>query len=87
MPATSPTSVISPRGQTQVPLWVRSALHLEPGQQVRWIVRDGEAYIRPVPKADPIAALGFAARHGLETTMSADEYLADLRGGETDDVT
>lgn len=87
MPATSPTSVISPRGQTQVPQWVRSALHLEPGQQVRWIVRDGEASIRPVPKADPLAALGFAVRHGLETTMSTDEYLADLRGGETDDGT
>lgn len=82
MPATSLTSVISPRGQTQVPQWVRSALHLAPGQQVRWVVRDGEAYLRPVPKADPIAALDFAAQHGLEI-MSTDEYLEDLRGGET----
>ena len=87
MPATSPTSVISLRGQTQVPQWVRSALHLEPGQQVRWVVRDGEARLRPVPQADPLAALGFAAQHGLETTMSSNEFLADLRGGETDDAT
>jgi bifunctional DNA-binding transcriptional regulator/antitoxin component of YhaV-PrlF toxin-antitoxin module len=86
MPATSPISAISPRGQTQVPQWVRNALHLAPGQQVRWNVRDGEASIRPVPKADPLAALGFAARHGLKTTMTTDEYLADLRGGETNDT-
>jgi bifunctional DNA-binding transcriptional regulator/antitoxin component of YhaV-PrlF toxin-antitoxin module len=87
MPATSPTSVISSRGQTQVPQWVRNALNLTPGQQVRWVVRDGEAHLRPVPKADPLAALGFALRHGLETSMSSDEYLADLRGGETADST
>lgn len=85
MPATSPTSIISPRGQTQVPQWVRSALHLEPGQQVRWIVRDGEAHLRPVPRADPLAALGFAAEHGLDSSIRSDDYLADLRGGETDD--
>jgi bifunctional DNA-binding transcriptional regulator/antitoxin component of YhaV-PrlF toxin-antitoxin module len=86
MPATSATSVISARGQTQVPQWVRNALQLAPGQQVRWIVRDGEAYLRPVPKADPLAALGFAARLGLDVTQSSDAYLADLRGGETDEV-
>ena len=86
MPATSPTSVISPRGQTQVPQWVRQALHLTSGQQVRWVVRDGEARLRPVPLADPLAALAFAEQHGLESTMSSDVYLADVRGGEADDA-
>jgi bifunctional DNA-binding transcriptional regulator/antitoxin component of YhaV-PrlF toxin-antitoxin module len=84
MPATSPTSLISARGQTQVPQWVREELHLSPGQQVRWVVRDGEARLRPVPVADPLAALAFAEQHGLESTMSSDDYLADLRGGETE---
>jgi bifunctional DNA-binding transcriptional regulator/antitoxin component of YhaV-PrlF toxin-antitoxin module len=51
MPAASPTSVISARGQTQVPQWVRQELHLSPGQQVRWVVTDGEARLRPVPLA------------------------------------
>jgi len=86
MPATSVTSVISPRGQTQVPQWVRNQLHLASGQQVRWFVRDGEARFRPVPPADPLAALDFAERHGLETIISSDEYLAEVRGGEADDV-
>lgn len=31
---------------------------------------------------DPLAALGFAAAHELD---SSDDYLADVRGGETDD--
>ena len=86
MPATSPTSVLSPRGQTHVPQWVRDELQLKPGQQLRWAVIDGEARLRPVPAADPLAALGFAARHGLNLPASTDELLAELRGGETDNA-
>ena len=35
---------------------------------------------------DPLAALGFAAAHGLDTSQSSDEYVADIRSGETDDL-
>jgi hypothetical protein len=34
---------------------------------------------------DPLAALGFAAAHGLDASQSTDDYLADLRGDEADD--
>lgn len=87
MPATALTSVLSPRGQTQVPQWVRAALHLEPGQHLRWVVEGGEARLRPVPQTvDPVAALGFAARQGITLPARTDDLLADLRGGETDDA-
>jgi hypothetical protein len=81
MPVTSPLTVLSPRGQTQVPQWVRAALDLQPGQQMRWEVHDGAAHLRPVPVANPMAALGFAARHGLPAPAS-DTLLAELRAGE-----
>ncbi len=85
MPATTLTSVLSTRGQTQVPQWVRAQLHLESGQQLRWVVVDGEARLRPVPRvADPVAALGFAARHGLKLPKRTDDLLAELRAGETE---
>ena len=34
---------------------------------------------------DPLAAIGFAATHGLDSSQSTDAFLADLRGGEADD--
>lgn len=33
---------------------------------------------------DSLAALGFAAAHGLDTSLSSEEYVADIRGGEAD---
>lgn len=35
---------------------------------------------------DPLAALGFAAAHGLDRSQSSDEYMVDMRSGETDDL-
>ena len=34
---------------------------------------------------DPLAAIGFAAAHGLDSSQSTDAFLADLRSGEVDD--
>ena len=35
---------------------------------------------------DPLAALGFAAAHGLDSTQSSDAFLANLRSGEAEDL-
>lgn len=65
-------------------------MHLTAGQVLIWEkVSSTECRIivppRPNVKPDPIAALGFAKRHGLNTphTTTA-EFMRELREGEED---
>ncbi len=63
-------------------------MHLQPGQTVIWQrVSATECRVILPPKAklkpDPVAALGFAKEHGLET-MPTDEWMEMLREGEED---
>lgn len=63
-------------------------MHLEPGQEVLWEkVSDHECRLIIVPEEeiepDPMAALGFARKHGLEEGTTA-EWMKILREGEED---
>ena len=41
-------SVITSKGQTTLPKAVREALALQPGDQVRYVIREGENRILPI---------------------------------------
>ena len=64
-------------------------MRLEAGQTVVWEKISATEcrllVLSPEPTLpDPIAALSFARQHGLEEG-SSDEYLRNLRAGETDE--
>lgn len=61
-------------------------MHLEPGRTVLWEkISDTECRLIALPaediKPDPVAALGFAQRHGLEGGTT-EEWMKRLREGE-----
>ena len=71
-----------------IPARIRREMHLQPGQTVVWEVistTECRLIVLPTPQIvpDPMAALGFARRHGLEEG-SSDALLAELREGEAD---
>jgi len=50
MPSTKETTVLSERGQTQVPAWVRERLGLVAGQKLVWeVVGDQDIRVHVVP--------------------------------------
>ena len=81
-------STITERGQISIPAKIRREMHLEPGQVViferisatecRFTVE-----ARPIKKPDPLAALGFAKRHGLPV-MTTEQWTGLLRQGDAD---
>ena len=81
-------ATITERGQVSIPAQIRREMRLEPGQVViferisatecRFIVEP-----RPVMKPDPLAAIGFAKRHGLPA-KTTEEWMGLLRDGEAD---
>ena len=81
-------TTITERGQVSIPAELRREMHLTPGQTLIWQkVSPTECRVIVPPKtkvkADPVAALGFAKEHGLETTRS-DDWMKMLREGEDD---
>ena len=57
-------SIVSTRGQTVIPVEVRKALGLEEGTKIEWVIKNGNAYVFPIPK-DPVKALrGVLKGHG-----------------------
>lgn len=76
------------RGQVSIPAELRREMHLEPGQTLIWQrVSATECRVIIPPKTkikpDPIAALGFAQRHGLKTPhKTTAEFMRELREGE-----
>ena len=63
-------------------------MHLKPGQVVvfeRISATECRFFVEPrrVVKPDPVAAIGFAQRHGLPV-MTTEEWLSLLREGEED---
>ena len=81
-------ATITERGQISIPAQIRREMHLEPGRVVvferisatecRFTVEP-----RPVTKPDPLAAIGFARRHGLPV-MTTEEWMSLLREAEED---
>ena len=81
-------ATITERGQVSIPAQLRREMHLEAGQTVVWEkVSATECrllVLLPEPNIpDPIAALNFARQHGLDEG-SSDDYLGDLRAGESE---
>jgi AbrB family looped-hinge helix DNA binding protein len=81
-------TTITERGQVSIPAELRREMHLNPGQLVLWekvsatecrLVIEPRKVIRP----NPVAAIGFAKRHGLSTRTTA-EWMKILREGEED---
>lgn len=61
-------------------------MHLKPGQTLLWeriSPTECRVLVQPTPKVepDPVAALGFARRHGLPEG-SSEEALRELREGD-----
>jgi AbrB family looped-hinge helix DNA binding protein len=81
------SSTLTSKGQTTVPKAVRVALSLEPGDQVRYVIGDGEVRML---KARPAASLyGVLARPGhapvsLEAMDEAIAAEASRRAGAKD---
>ena len=81
-------ATVTERGQISIPAQIRREMHLEPGQVViferisstecRFIVAP-----RLAIKPDPLAAIGFAQRHGLPA-VTTEEWMDLLREGEGD---
>jgi AbrB family looped-hinge helix DNA binding protein len=81
-------TTITERGQVSIPAELRREMKLEPGQTVIWermSPTECRLFIEPKPtvKSDPIAAIGFAKRHGLPEGATA-QWMKTLREGDDD---
>lgn len=78
------------RGQVSIPAELRKEMQLVPGQTLIWQrVSATECRVIVPPKTkikpDPVAAIGFAKRHGLTTHhKTTAEFMRELREGEED---
>lgn len=74
-------SKVTAKGQTTLPKDVRAALHLQPGDTLRYLLLDGEVRIL---KARPVCELeGALRRHGQEP-VSLEEMEAAIAAGATE---
>jgi hypothetical protein len=79
-------TIIPESGQVSIPPEVSRAMQLTPGQTVVWepvSATECRLFVcaEPKRKPDPVGALSFARRHGLET-MRTEEWMKILREGE-----
>ncbi len=81
-------TTITESGQVSIPAQLRREMQLTAGRVVVWekfSAGEIRLLVTPVekPKADPVAAIGFAKRHGLPAGTTSD-WMANLREGEDD---
>lgn len=77
-------STLTERGQISLPAALRKALHLRPGQRLRFEAVSAHEFrvFAPPPKAPgPLAALGYARKLGAPLRRTKD-WLKELREGE-----
>jgi AbrB family looped-hinge helix DNA binding protein len=79
-------TTITEQGQISIPAKLRREMALRPGQTVIWEqISPTECRLTmghpPLAKPNPVAAIGFAKRHGLPEHTSA-EWMRILREGE-----
>ena len=79
-------TTITERGQVSIPAELRREMKLTPGQTVLWekvSATECRLVIEPrkAIKPDPVAAIGFAKRHGLPARTTAG-WMKILREGE-----
>jgi len=81
-------TTITERGQISIPAELRREMKLEAGQTVTWerlSATECRLFIQPRSpvKPDPMAAIGFAQRHGLAGGTTA-EWMKIIREGDGD---
>jgi bifunctional DNA-binding transcriptional regulator/antitoxin component of YhaV-PrlF toxin-antitoxin module len=81
-------TTITERGQVSIPVELRREMKLTPGQTVLWekvSATECRLVIEPrkVIKPNPVAAIGFAKRHGAPVRTTAG-WMKILREGEDD---
>ncbi|MDB6172134.1 MAG: AbrB family transcriptional regulator [Chthoniobacteraceae bacterium] len=81
-------TTITERGQISIPAELRREMHLTPGKTVMWekvSATECRLLVQEAPKVkpDPMAAIGFAQRHGLAQRTTA-QWMKMLREGEED---
>ncbi len=74
-------SKLTSKGQTTLPKDVRAALHLEPGDTLRYLVLDGEVRIL---KARPLAELKGILKRPGQKPVSLDEMDEAIAAGATE---
>jgi len=57
------TSTLSPKYQVVIPKEIRKTLGLKPGQQLRFIEKDGHIEIRPILRPDQLIGFLKGAAH------------------------
>ena len=65
-------SVITSKGQTTLPKAVREALALQPGDQVRYVIREGEIRILPIGPVNRL--FGMLQQDGPAATLEDMEH-------------
>ena len=86
MPVTSHITMLTDRGQVQVPAWVREKLELQTGQKFAWrILADGDLQVHVIRQESTTRRAqwrGYVQSvHGERTS---DEVLAEVRAGDDD---
>ncbi len=86
MPVTSDITVLTDRGQLQVPAWVRSQLAFEPGQRFVWrVLPDGDVQLHAVRQDREARRAGWRAYvHTTQGARTSDEVMAELREADQD---
>ena len=86
MPATSDITILTDRGQLQVPAWVRERLALQPGQRFAWsVLPDGDLQVHVVRQEATARRTQWRAY--ARTTLgerTSDEIFAEIRDGDAD---
>jgi AbrB family looped-hinge helix DNA binding protein len=78
-------STLTERGQISVPAAVRKALHLRPGQRLRFeavSANEFRVFAAPRKAAGPLSVLGYARNLG-KAPRPTKEWMKELREGES----
>jgi bifunctional DNA-binding transcriptional regulator/antitoxin component of YhaV-PrlF toxin-antitoxin module len=81
-------STLTERGQISVPMKLRKALQLKPGQRFAWQqVSDREirmTLIEDGPAIGPVGVLGYARRLRSGAPRRTADWMQEIRSGESD---
>lgn len=76
-------TTITERGRISIPISIRKALKLKPGQKLRWEkISDCECRVfcePPSQSSGPLAMVGYARKFNPQDLRSTDEWMKELR--------
>ena len=83
MPASSPITVLTDRGQLQVPAQIRTQLELQTGQRCLWrVLPDGDLHVHIIRNINKVAERRAHWREyvkGTQGNRTTDEIMEDMR--------